>query len=348
MSERPDNGTRLPADGIVNAIGDTPLVRLVRYPERADVSLWAKVEALNPGGSSKARPAERMIAAAIENGSIGPDTTVIESTSGNLGVGLAQSCAARDIRLICVVDSRADRLKLQKMEALGAEIREVTEPDPQTGDLLTARLALVDRLVAEIPDSYRPDQYSNAHSVAAHAEGTMREIDDALGGEVDVLLVATSTTGTLRGCCDLLAARGRTTEVIAVDAQGSVLFGGERGTRHLPGHGAGVQTELSRAAWFDRLVRITDLDCVVGCRRLAAREGILAGASSGGVLSAFDAVSSSLDPGARCAAILADGGEGYLDTVFDDDWVASTLGTSPPDLARLAGDRRAPLAHHED
>jgi len=277
-----------------------------------------------------------MIEDALDAGLIGAGSTVVESTSGNLGVGLAQACLAHGLQLICVVDSRTDETKLQKMRALGAEVHVVTEPDAATGDLLVARLALVERLVAETPGAWRPNQYSNPSNPAAHRE-TMAEIDDALDGHVDWLFVATSTTGTLRGCCDYLVERRRETKVVAVDALGSVLFGGRRGPRRLPGLGAGVATELSRHAWFDRLMRVSELECVVGCRRLMAREGIFAGASSGGVAMAVESLAPTLASGARCAMIFADGGEGYVDTVYDDAWVEREFGVTASELEAMTG-----------
>ena len=326
---------REPVGGILEAIGDTPLVGLRRYLNRPDIDLWAKLEASNPGGSVKDRPAARILHDALESRLVSRASTVIESSSGNLGVGLAQACRYYGMRLICVVDSRTHDTNIRMMRALGADVRVVDRPDPETGDLLTARLKLVGTLLESTPDAFWPDQYANRSNPAAHAAGTMREIDEALDGELDYLFVATSTTGTLRGCRDYLREHERDTQVVAVDAVGSALFGGARGVRRLPGFGAGVQTPLSRAASFDRLIRVSDLDCVVGCRRLADREAIVAGASSGAVAVAVAALAPQLTPGSRCAAIFADGGTGYLQTVYDDQWVESELGCSPSRLAAL-------------
>jgi cysteine synthase A len=323
-------------------VGNTPLVRLDRLSDRSDVEIWAKLEMMNPGGSSKDRSAARMIEDALESRTIGRGSTVIESTSGNLGIGLAHACRAHGLGLICVVDSRTDESKIEKIRSLGGEVRVVVEPDPRTGDLLTARLELVRKLTAVTPGAWWPDQYSNESNPAAHTE-TMAEIDSALSGEVDWLFVATSTTGTLRGCCDYVLDAKRDTKVVAVDAVGSVLFGGERAQRRLPGMGAGVATALSRDAWFDRLIRVTDLDSAIGCRRLLAQEGIFAGASSGGVAMAFDSFAPLLEPGARCAMIFADGGEGYVRTAYDDAWVERELQVTPEEMAVLAGIERMHL-----
>lgn len=324
---------RAPLDGVLDAIGDTPLVALHRLLTRRDVDVWAKLEASNPGGSAKDRPAARMLRDALLDGSVEPGATVIESSSGNMGVGLAQACRYYGMRLICVVDARAHDRNIRTMRALGADVRVVSEPDRETGDLLVARLKLVADLLAETPGSFWPNQYANRSNPAAHAAGTMREIDEALGGDLDYVFVATSTTGTLRGCVDYVREYDRQTRVIAVDAVGSVLFGGTHGTRLLPGFGAGMESTLSLGAGFDGLLRVSDLDCVVGCRRLAEREALLAGASAGGVAFALDALSVGMASGSRCALIFHDGGSGYLDTVFDDDWVERELGC---DAARLA------------
>ncbi|HET6172749.1 MAG TPA: 2,3-diaminopropionate biosynthesis protein SbnA [Gaiellales bacterium] len=320
-------------NGILGAIGDTPLVALRRYLLRPDVDVWAKLESANPGGSAKDRPAARMIRDAVASGQIDLGTTVVESSSGNMGIGLAQACRYHGLRLIVVVDARAQRASVQAMRALGADVRVVTRPDPETGDLLVARLNAVRRLLAELPNCFWPDQYANESNPAAHAAGTMREIDEALEGALDYLFVATSTTGTLGGCADYLREHGRATRLVAVDSTGSALFGGRRDRRVIPGFGAGVETSLSAAADYDELMRVSDLDCVVGCRRLAEREAVLAGGSSGGVAFALESAAAQMAPGSRCAVIFPDGGSGYLDTVYDDAWVESELGCSPARLA---------------
>jgi 2,3-diaminopropionate biosynthesis protein SbnA len=333
---------RAPVDGILGAIGDTPLVRLRRYLLRPDVAVWAKLESANPGGSAKDRPAAQMLNDALERGIVDIGSTIVESSSGNMGVGLAQACRFLGLRLIAVVDARAGEANVRTMRALGADVRIVTRPDPGTGDLLVARLKEVRRLLAETPNSYWPDQYANESNPAAHTAGTMREIDEALDGELDYLFVATSTTGTLRGCADYLREQGRSTRIVAVDSAGSALFGGRRGRRVVPGFGAGVETSLSAGADFDELRRVSDLDCVVGCRRLVEREAILAGGSSGGVAFALESAAERMDPGSRCAVIFPDGGAGYLETVYDDGWVERELGCGPAQLAQRVGEGELP------
>lgn len=328
-----------PVDGVLEAVGSTPLVRLRRYPGLEHLVVFAKLETVNPGGSAKDRPAARMIAEALEKGRIGPGSTVIESSSGNMAIGLAQACAFHGLRLICVLDRRTNETTVSTLEALGADVRIVTHADPDTGDLLTARLNLVAQLAEMTPGSFWPDQYANEANPAAHAEGTMREIDEALEGNLDWLVAAAGTAGTVRGCAEYLRDMDRATRLAVVDSDGSVLFGGVAGKRRLPGHGAGVESTHSRDVGYDRLIRVSDLECVVACRRLATSEGILAGASSGAVLSALERIADELMPGTRCALILPDRGTGYLETVYDDGWVAAELECEPRELrAMVRGD----------
>ncbi len=315
------------APTVLDLVGSTPVVQLRGLPASAG-TVVAKLEGLNPGGSMKDRTAAHMLREAIRRGDLLPGGQVVESTSGNLGTGLAQAAAVLGLRLTCVVDPRCPRTSILTMRALGARVVEITEPDPETGDLLAARLAEVRRLLADDPTAYWPNQYANLDNPAAHAAGTMAELDDLFGGSLDTVYVATSTTGTLRGCADLLAARGRATRLVAVDAAGSVLFGGQRATRLLPGYGAGVVPPLARTGDPDEVVRVADRDAVAWCRRLARTDGLLVGASGGAVVAAA-AAGSPAAPGGTVALILADRGAAYLDTVYDDGWVQERFGEIP-------------------
>ena len=320
------------ADGILDSVGATPLVRLNRFFGEKSVDLLVKLESANPGGSAKDRPALQMLESALRRGDAHGGSTIIESSSGNMGIGLAQACCYHGLRFICVVDPRAQRQNLEIIEALGGQIELVTEP--LNGDFLAARIARVHQLLSEIPQSYWPNQYENPDNPLAHYEGTIREIDETLRDGFDVLFVATSSTGTAQGCRDYLRHRGREVQVVAVDSVGSVLFGGAAGPRMIPGLGAGKEPKLAIGQVFDSVTRVTDLDCVIGCRRMAQREAILVGGSAGGVLMTVDRMKDQLN-GKRCVAILHDSGTRYLETVFDDDWVESELGCDPQKLTDL-------------
>jgi len=326
---------------VLETIGGTPLVELTGFLAGSDVRLFLKLEAANPGGSAKDRPAAAMIEDAVRSGRLRRGSVVIESSSGNMGIGLAQACAWYGLRFICVVDPRTQATTLATMRALGAELDVVDVPEGPDANPLAARLDRVAHLVATTDGAFWPNQYANALNPASHARGTMAEIDEALDGQVDGVFVGVGTTGTLGGCLDFVAANARSTRVTAVDAAGSILFGGEPGERRIPGMGASRVPPLARRRWSrtsggPRVLRVTDLDCVVGCRRLARTDAILVGGSAGGVLQAVRTCHRSLLPG-RYVAVAADSGHRYLDTVFDDSWVKEVLGCPPERLARLVG-----------
>jgi N-(2-amino-2-carboxyethyl)-L-glutamate synthase len=313
-------------DGVLDAVGGTPLIRLRRYWPRARFEVYAKMEALNPGGSLKDRPALRIMAEALRAGAIHRDTVVVESSSGNMGIGLAQACRFHGLRFVCVVDPKTTAANLGVIRAYGAEIDYVAEPDPGTGEFLQARLNRVQQLLGDIPGAFWPNQYANMSNSSAHYDTTMHEVVTALEGRVDFLFVPTSTCGTLRGCCEYVRDHGLSTRMIAVDALGSLIFGDARGPRLVPGLGAGLRPQLCDPSLVDDHVLVTDLDCIVGCRRLMRREAIFAGGSSGGVLSAIELRGEQFPARSVVVAILPDRGERYLDTLFSDAWVAAHFG----------------------
>lgn len=311
--------------GVLRAIGNTPLVELTRIFSGMQFRLFAKLEALNPGGSMKDRPAFKIISAGIESGAITPQTVVIESSSGNMGIGLAQACSYLGLKFICVVDAKTTNQNLRLLKAYGAQVDLITEPDPTTGEFLQARLARVQDLLDSTENGFWPNQYANTHNAAAHRQ-TMREIVTALDGAVDFLFCATSTCGTLRGCAEYVREHQLPTTVVAVDAVGSVIFGGESCKRLVPGHGSAIRPALYQLDLAHQCLHVTDLECVTGCRRLARLEAIMAGGSSGAVIMAVNRMRETLPPGAVCAVILSDRGERYLDTIYSDEWVEKHFG----------------------
>lgn len=314
--------------GIVEAIGGTPLIRLRRLFEGEPFEVYGKLEWMNPGGSAKDRPALYMIREAIRRGEITKDTVVIESSSGNLAISLAQLCRYLGLRFICVIDPRTTEQHKQIIRSFHGEIDLVTEPDAATGEFLPARIRRVGELLRQIPKAYWTNQYGNPDNSLAHAETTMREIGERLG-PIDYLFCGVSSCGTIRGCMEYIRGRQWSTRIVAVDAAGSVIFGGAKGPRRFPGLGAGLTPGLYRQDIADDVVYVTDSDCVRGCRELVRHESILAGASSGGVVAAIRAMSGRIAKGAVCVAILPDRGERYLGTVYNDDWVRQELGFDP-------------------
>jgi 2,3-diaminopropionate biosynthesis protein SbnA len=315
----------LEIEGILATIGNTPLVRLTRIPKDMNFRLFAKMEGLNPGGSTKDRPALSIIKNGLETGAIHSQTVIIESSSGNMGIGLAQVCSYFGLRFICVVDPKTTQQNIRLLKAYGAEVDIVKEPDPVTGEFLQARILRVQHLLHTVENSYWPNQYSHTYNATAHHR-TMAEVISVLGEDVDYLFCATSTCGTLRGCAEYVRTHKLKTKIVAVDAVGSVIFGGNKGPRLIPGHGASVQPELFQVDLANLCVHVTDLDCVVGCRRLIRSEAILAGGSSGAVIMAIEYFKDEIPPGATCVALFPDRGERYLDTIYSDSWVTQHFG----------------------
>lgn len=311
---------------VLSLVGNTPLVRLKKFFPDSGFELLAKLELLNPGGSIKDRPALAILDEALASEWIREDSVIIESSSGNMGIGLAQACRYHGLRFICVVDPKATQQNVQLLRAYGAEVDYVALPDPETGEFLQARINRVKKLLVEIPGAYWPNQYENLTNPAAHYRTTMAEIATALDGRIDFIFVATSTCGTIRGCAEYVRDHGISARVVAVDIVGSMIFGNVKSKRLIPGIGAGMRPPLCDISLIDECIHITDLDCVTGCRRLVAREAILAGGSSGGVLAAIAKVKDSLPAAAVCVAILADRGERYLDTIYSDEWVRENFG----------------------
>lgn len=312
-------------NGILSTIGNTPLIGLRRVFKNLHFDLYAKLEAFNPGGSVKDRPAFNILKRALEQGVIRPGSTVVESSSGNMGIGLAQACAYFGMRFICVVDPKTTTQNINILKAYGAEIDYVTRPDAVTGEFLQARIQRVRDLLEEMPDGFWPDQYSNVQNAFSHRQ-TMHEIWSRLDGQVDYVFLAASTCGTLHGCASYLREHGLPTRIVAVDAVGSILFGPKSCKRLIPGHGAAVVPKLFRSDLADRSIQVSDLDCVVGCRRLVREEGVLAGGSSGAVVSAVGVAREWIPEGANVVALFPDRGERYLDTIYSDEWVREHFG----------------------
>ena len=314
--------------GILETVGHTPVIALARMFATTGAEVFAKLESANPGGSMKDRPALRMVQEAMVSGRIGPDAVLVESSSGNLAIGLAQVACAMDLRLVVVVDPKVTQSNLRILRAYGAEIDMVAIPDPETGEYLAARLKRVQHLVATVPNAVNLNQYANPGNPAAHREGTIAELLDAVDNRLDWLLLAISTCGGLKGARQAIQARGLSTRIMAVDAAGSVIFG-TRGPRLLPGHGAGTVPEHMADGLADEAALVTDADCVAGCRALVRREAVLAGASSGGIVAALHRMQPRWQPGMRIAAVLPDRGERYMDTVYDDAWCERHFGNVP-------------------
>lgn len=303
-------------------------------------SIHLKYEGFNFGGSIKLRAAAALLDAAEEEQMLGPDTVLIESSSGNLGIALSVLAAARGIPFVCITDARCNPLTCKLMRALGAEVRVIEDPHPE-GGYLQARLDMVRTLCASDPRYLWLDQYTNAANWTAHYHTTARDIAEHFPS-LDVLFVGVGTGGTAMGCARYFRDNGHAARIVGIDAEGSVTFGGPAGRRLLPGIGSSVSMPLVERQLLDAVMRVPEADAIRACRTLA-RRGFLTGGSTGSVVAGALAWLQRNDPRNELVsvAVAADVGERYLDTVYDDDWVTMHYGCDALESLPLEDPRAA-------
>ncbi len=301
--------------GMLSSIGNTPLVRLERLSRNLEV--YAKLEMNNPTGSTKDRPAMAMISHGIETGEISSGSTVIESTSGNLGLSLAMVCGLVGVRFVAVVDDRTSRSTLVELEERNSKVVRVKASAGISP--LESRLSKLSELKQENPEYYWTNQYGNPCNWQGHMS-TMQEIVDSLGVNVDYCFVGVSTCGTLRGYRTYANSIGLKTKFVAVDAVGSILFDGTPGPRALPGLGISIIPKLYDPTLADFVIRCGEADCINGCHELLQKEQIFSGASSGAIVHAFRSIESELPSNSRVVLILHDHGNRYMDTIYNPKW----------------------------
>jgi 2,3-diaminopropionate biosynthesis protein SbnA len=297
--------------------------------------LHLKCEGFNFAGSVKLRVAAALVAAVEEQGRLGPDTTLIESSSGNLGLAVGVIAASRGLRFVCVTDSRCNPSTLNLLRALGTEVVIVSEEDA-TGGFLAARVDYVRRMCARHSGYVWLNQYASSANWLAHYELTAVEIAKQFP-EVDVVFVGAGTGGTAMGCARYFRDNGNRVRVVAVDAVGSVSFGGPPARRMIPGLGTGVRPALLDPEVLDGVVHVAEEDTIRQCRQLAAN-GLLFGGSTGSVVVGALRWLAEHDPDGRltAVAIAPDFADRYADTVYDDRWVTTYFG---PDVLATPGKR---------
>lgn len=308
-------------ENIVEAIGDTPLVRLSRLHPHGN--LVAKVEYMNPGGSIKDRIGLGMIERAERNGWLRPGGTIVEPTSGNTGVGLAMVAAIRGYKLVAVMADKQSKEKQDLLRAYGAEVvvcpTDVAPEDPRS------YYSVADRLTREIPGAYRPDQYSNPANPLAQYETTGPEIWRQTDGKVGVFVAGVGTGGTICGAGRYLKEQNPAIRVVGVDPEGSIYTAAsdEDVTTYLiEGVGEDFWPETFDPAIVDAYEMVTDEEAFLMTRKLAEVEGILVGGSCGmAVVGALRVAEANRDD--LVVVILPDSGRNYLSKIFNDDWMRS-------------------------
>ncbi|MFF3020702.1 2,3-diaminopropionate biosynthesis protein SbnA [Streptomyces sp. NPDC057939] len=281
--------------------------------------LFLKCEGFNFAGSVKLKAATEMVESAERDGTITPDSILVESSSGNLGVALSVITASKGYRFVCVTDSRCNLATRLMMEALGSTVHVITDHEAGSS-FLAARLDYVKGLCQADDRCVWLSQYTNPANWKAHYRNTAPAIARGFP-QLDVLFVGAGTTGTLMGCARYFSDWHRRVRIIAVDSSGSVTFGGAPGRRMIPGLGMSVPPPLLDRSLVDEAVLVDEEDTIRTCRALA-RRGFLFGGSTGTVVSgAAKWLARHPDTGLTAVGIAPDLGERYLDTLYQENWV---------------------------
>ena len=305
-------------DTFLDAVGDTPLVRLHKVAQGVRPAVLAKLEMLNPGGSVKDRIGLRMIEAAERDGRLRPGGTIVEPTSGNTGHGLAIAAAIRGYRCIFVMPDKMSQEKISLLRAYGAEV--VTCPTAVSPESPESYYRVADRLADEIPGAFQPNQYFNPENPTAHYATTGPEIWRQTDGTIDVLVVGVGTGGTITGTARYLKEHRPELMVVGADPEGSI-YSGDVHPYLTEGIGEDFWPSTFDPSLVDRYVRVSDRDAFRMARRITREEGILVGSSSGtAVVAALD-VARELPEGTTIVVILPDTGRNYLSKVYSDSWL---------------------------
>lgn len=313
-------------ENIVAAIGGTPLVRLNRIAGRHECLLLAKLEGRNPGGSVKDRIGTNMIDAAVREGRLKPGGTIVESTSGNTGVGLAIAAAVRGYKLICTVPDKQSREKINLLKAYGAKVVVCpTNVPPESPD---SYYEVAKRIVRETPNAILANQYHNPENPLSHYKTTGPEIWEQTAGQIDYLVGGIGTGGTMSGCGRYLKEKNPKVRVICADPEGSILkeyFETKRMAEPRPylieGIGEDMIPTTVHFQYFDEVRSVSDRAAMSITRRLAREEGILSGSSAGAALVVACDVVHEAPKGSLVVVILPDIGDRYLSKVHNDAWM---------------------------
>ena len=309
------------ADSVLDLIGKTPMVKLPRIGKDTACPIVAKLETTNPGGSSKDRPAVTMIDEAEEAGLLLPGGTIIEPTSGNTGVGLAIVAAQRGYKCIFVMTDKVSSEKVALLEAYGAEV--VVCPVAVAPEDPRSYYSTAERLVTEIPNAYRPNQYHNQANPKAHYLTTGPEIWEQTQGKITHFVAGAGTGGTITGVGRFLKEQNPDVQIIAADPTNSVYSGGSGRPYLVEGVGEDFWPDTYDPAIVDSTIAVTDAESFAMAHRVTVEEGILIGGSGGTAVAAAMQIAENLTAQDLVVVLIPDSGRGYLSKVFDKSWMAN-------------------------
>ena len=318
------------AETVLDLIGDTPLVKLNRMVDARMATVLVKLENYNPAGSVKDRMAWNMVRRAEEAGILGPGATLVESTSGNTGLGLAMTAAVRGYRCVCTMPDKMSKEKVDMLKAYGAEVV-ITRTD-LPHDHPESYVEVAKRIAADTPGGFYTDQYFNMHNPEAHYLTTGPEIWEQTDGQLDALVGGIGTGGTISGAAKYLkeqaAGVGRTVFVSCPDPVGSMYYDAfnqreirEPGIYRVEGIGHDFMVGTLDFSVIDEVMEVSDRDSFLATRELARREGIFSGGSAGTALHGALDVARRLGPGKVVVVIIPDSGDRYLSKCYDDEWM---------------------------
>jgi len=320
-------------DTFLDAMGDTPLVRLHTVTRGVRSTVLAKLEMLNPGGSVKDRIGIRMIQAAEREGLLKPGGTIVEPTSGNTGHGLAIAAAIRGYKCIFVMPDKMSQEKISLLRAYGAEV--VICPTAVPPESPESYYRVADRLAEEIPGAYQPNQYFNPENPMTHYETTGPEIWRQTDGAIDVFVAGVGTGGTITGVGRYLKEQNPNVMIVGADPEGSVYSGDEPRPYLVEGIGEDFWPDTFDPSIVDRYVKVSDRDSFRTARAVTRQEGILIGGSAGSAVYAALQVARELDETKTVVVLLPDTGRQYLSKVYSDSWMLQHGMLDRPDVIRV-------------